>query len=302
MEQIKNARKPVNKTQPFAKAARYYMLRASRRWREFTASKRMLPQFIIAGAPKCGTTALYRYLLSHPQVLAPSPPSYEIGYFSDYYDHELNWYRARFPLKTAASWRSKRAGGKTIVTCEHTPFYVMHPLAAERMAATLPGAKIIILLRNPVDRAFSHYQHEFRSGQETLSFREAVAMENQRITGEVARMQSEPGYRSPTYVRHAYLNQGEYKSKVERFFNHMSHDNIMVVQSERLFSRTQEILNEVVDFLHLDRFKLDGVRPFNAGSYPPLDKADPELAHDLRNRFRPHNESLYAYLGTDFGW
>lgn len=295
-------RKAVSQAKRPNKSVRYYLLRASRRWRELTASKRMLPQFIIAGAPKCGTTALYRYLLSHPQVLAPFPPSYEIGYFSEYYKHELDWYRARFPLNATASRRSRRAGGKAIVTCEHTPFYVMHPLAAERIAATLPDVKIIILLRNPVDRAFSHYQHEFRSGAETLSFREAVAMEDQRIAGEVVRMQSDPDYHSPEYVRHAYLHQGEYRSKVERFFNHLDPANVKIIQSERLFFRTQEVFDEVVDFLHLDPRRLDGIKPVNAGSYAPLDKEDPELAHQLRDHFRSHNQALYSYLGTDFGW
>lgn len=302
MAQTTNTRKHVDRAQHTYNATRYYTLRLSRRWRELTSSKRMLPQFIIAGAPKCGTTALYRYLLSHPQVLAPSPPSYEIGYFSEHYKHELDWYRAWFPLGTTASWRSRHAGGKAIVTCEHTPFYVMHPLAAERIAATLPGAKVIILLRNPVDRAFSHYQHEFRCRQESLGFREAVAMEDQRTAGEVARMQSELGYRSPEYARHAYLNQGEYRTKVERFFNQLGHDNIMIVQSERLFLQTQEVFDEVVDFLRLDPFRLNGVKPFNAGSYASLGNVDPELAHELRNHFQSHNESLYSYLGIDFGW
>lgn len=299
MTQATNIRKHVNNAR---KATRYYMLRVSREWRELTSSKRMLPQFIVAGAPKCGTTALYQYLLSHPQVLAPVPSSYEVGYFSEEYRRDLNWYRAWFPLSMTAAWRSKHAGGKAVVTCEHTPFYVMHPLAAERIAVTLPGVKIIILLRNPVDRAFSHYQHEFRSGQEPLSFREAIAMESQRTAGEVARMQSELDYLSPEYGRHAYVDQGEYLPKIERFFNQIDHNDIMIVQSERLFLQTQEVFDEVVEFLHLDPFKLKNVKPVNAGAYKPLDKTDPELAHELRNHFQSHNESLYSYLGTDFGW
>lgn len=283
-------------------AAHYYKLRLSRRWREWTSSNRMLPQFIIAGAPKCGTTALYRYLLTHPQVLPPTPPSYEVGYFSEHYNHDLDWYRAWFPLKATASWRSRRVGGKPVVTCEHTPFYIMHPLAAERISAALPDVKIILLLRNPVDRAFSHYQHEFRSGQETLGFREAIAMEKKRTVGELARLRSEPDYRGPAYARHAYLDQSEYRTKVERFFRHLDRNNIMIIQSEKLFSRTQDVFDQVVEFLGLDHFRLAAVKPFNSGSYAPLDEADPELADRLRNHFRPHNESLYSYLGTDFGW
>jgi len=115
-------------------------------------------------------------------------------------------------------------------------------------------------------------------------------------------LQSELDYRSAEYARHAYLDQGEYLPKVRRFFDHLDRRNIMIVQSERLFLRAQEVFDEVVEFLHLDRFKLSAVRPVNAGSYTPLDKIDPELAQQLREHFQPHNESLYSYLGTDFGW
>lgn len=302
MAQAANTRERSDKARAAYNAARYYKLRLSRRWREFTSNKRMLPRLIIAGAPKCGTTALYQYLLSHPQVLAPSPTTYEVGYFSEHYKHELDWYRAWFPLSATASWRSKRIGGKEIITCEHTPFYVMHPLVAERIAATLPSVKIVILLRNPVDRAFSHYQHEFRSGQETLSFRDAVAMEGQRTAGEIARLRSELDYRSAEYARHAYLDQGEYLPKVERFFNHLDRRNIMVIQSERLFLRAQKAFDEVIEFLRLDPFTLSNIKPVNAGAYSRLDQADPEFAHRLRDHFRPHNESLYSFLGTDFDW
>lgn len=262
----------------------------------------MLPSFIIAGAPKCGTTALHWYLLSHPQILAHSPPGWEIGYFSRSYKHGLDWYRAWFPFKITASLRSQSIGNKAVITGEHTPFYVMHPRVAERIAASLPDIKIIILLRNPVDRAYSHYQHEFRSGHESLSFRDAVAKEAVRTADEIARMQSEPDYQSTEYTRHAYIDQGEYLAKVKRFFNHLRKDNIMIIKSERLFSQTQQVFDEVLDFLRVDPFQLERIKPINAGSYPTLAEADPDFARELREHFGPHNASLYSYLGTDFGW
>lgn len=282
-------------------AVRYYKQRVPRLWREMTAGSRMLPSFIIAGAPKCGTTALHWYLLSHPQVLAHSPPGWEIGYFSGSYGRGLDWYRAWFPSNIYTALKSKYTG-KDIVTGEHTPFYVMHPLAAERIAATLPRAKIIILLRNPVDRAYSHYQHEFRSGHETLSFRDAIASEAVRTTNESARMQYDPDYQSTEYTRHAYLGQGEYLAKLKPFFNHLCSKNIMIVNSDRFFAQTQQVYDDVVTFLGLDRFILKQIKPINAGSYPPLSEADPELARELRKHFEPHNESLYSYLGVNFGW
>ncbi|MGH8114780.1 MAG: sulfotransferase family protein [Rhodanobacteraceae bacterium] len=282
--------------------ARYYVRRARRRWREYTATRRMLPDFIIAGAPKCGTTAIYWYLLSHPQIIAPSPPGFEVAYFDEHYRHGLDFYRASFPFVTTVRRRSKRLGGATVITGEHTPAYLTHPLAATRIAQALPDVRIIILLRDPVDRAYSCYQHQLRCGQETLGFREALAAEKQRITGEVERLRSQLDYLSIEYGRHAYVDHGEYLPKVERFFNCIDHDRIMVIKSENLFAHTQRTLDDVTDFLHLEPFKVGDVKPINAGSYDSLDEADPELANKLREHFKPHNEALYSYLDMDFGW
>lgn len=277
----------------------YYSRRVVRRWREATAQGRLLPQFIVAGAPKCGTTALYFYLLSHPQVMPPSKN--EIGFFSEGYYHGLDWYRSYFPFRVTASWKASRVN-RSIVTGEHTPFYLMHPLAAERIASTLPDVRLIILLRDPVVRAYSHYQHEFRCGHEHLSFRDAITMEPQRTANEIDRMRSDLGYRSPEYVRHAYVDQGEYRAKLEQLFRRVARSRVLILHSEGLSAQTQATFDRVTDFLHLDRLKLNNIRRVNAGSYEPLKSADPETNARLREHFKSHNESLYAYLGIDFGW
>lgn len=289
----------VKRTDHHYNLARYYRQRALRRWRQATARMRMLPRFIVAGAPKCGTTALYFYLLSHPQVAGPSQN--EMGFFSQNYEHGLDWYRSHFPIKMVTSWRA-RYSGKEIITGEHTPAYVMHPLAAQRMADTLPDVRLIILLRDPVERAYSHYQHEFRCGHENLCFRDAIAMEPQRTAQELDRMRSELGYRGPEYVRHAYLDQGKYRPKLEQFFRHFDRSQIMIIKSENLFEQTQDVLDEVLDFLCLDPFKLKNVERVNSGEYMPLREADPSLESALREHFAPSNESLYSLLGINFGW
>lgn len=279
--------------------AAYYTQRIVRRYREATARIRMLPDFIIAGAPKCGTTALYCYVLSHPQVVGPSKR--EIGFFSENFERGLNWYRACFPLRTIQSWRGKYPESR-IVAGEHTPSYIMHPLAVERIAATLPHVRLIILLRDPVDRAYSHYQHEFRCGHENLSFRDAIESEPRRTANEVDRMRSEPGYRSPEYVRHAYLDQGKYRPKLETLFRYFDRNQVMIIRSETLFERTQKVLDDVLTFLSLDSFRLAEVERINSGEYQPLHAVDPAFDGELREYFGPFNESLYSLLGTNYGW
>src|SRR5436189_26280 len=124
---------------------------------------RPLPDFLILGAQKAGTTALYAYLRWHPQVTGPSFK--EVSFFDRHYARGERWYRAHLPVRRRA------------VVGEASPSYLFHPLAPERVARMLPEARLIALLRNPVDRAFSHYQHEVALGREQLSFEDALAGE-----------------------------------------------------------------------------------------------------------------------------
>ena len=140
---------------------------------------RKLPDFLIVGVMKGGTTSLFRYLVRHPQVLPPFRK--EIKYFDCNYINGQNWYQAHFPLK-------KKFVGGSKLTGEATPYYIFHPQAPMRIAEALPEAKIIILLRNPIDRAYSHYQHMVRVGREPLSFEEAIAAEPERLAGEAEKI------------------------------------------------------------------------------------------------------------------
>jgi hypothetical protein len=281
------------------KLARYYVRRLKRRWHEATAPARMLPHFIVAGVPKCGTTALYRYLLAHPEVAAPTKN--EIGFFSDKYGSGLNWYRAHFRWRAMNS-RGADYSGAGIITGEHTPAYAIHPLAAERIAATLPHVRIIILLRDPVDRAYSHYQHEFRCGHESLEFRAALTAEPERIASETDRIRTQAGYRSSEYVRHAYLDQGKYRPMLERFFHFVDRSRVMVIKSERLFGDAQGVYDEVLSFLSLSPFRLSHFEQVNSGSYLPLRETDPAIDSELREYFRPLNKLLHPILGDGFEW
>jgi hypothetical protein len=200
------------------------------------------------------------------------------------------------------SCRQADYSGTGVITGEHTPAYAIHPLAAERIAATLPHVRVIVLLRDPVDRAYSHYQHEFRCNHENLGFRDALAAEPGRTALEVDRMRSEPGYRSAEYVRHAYLDQGIYRPILERFFRHFDRSRVMVIKSERLFADAQSVYDEVLAFLSLNPFRLSNFDKVNSGAYLPLRDEDPVLDRKLRAYFRSLNRSLHSLLGEDFAW
>src|SRR5207248_4207503 len=126
-----------------------------------TARLRATPDFLVVGAQRSGTTSLFRYLAAHPAVGAPVRK--EIQYFTLHYQRGDGWYRTHFPMT-----------GRQRVTFEATPYYLFHPAAPQRAASSVPHAKVIVLLRDPVSRTFSHWQHNASRGLEHLGFEAAL--------------------------------------------------------------------------------------------------------------------------------
>src|SRR3954470_22907026 len=159
---------------------------ASRTVGRRTAGRRMLPTFLISGAQRCGTTSMYKTLSQHPQVL-PAVLHKGVHYFDTSFGRGLDWYRGHFPTRAAARRVAEAVGvpeGR-VITGESSPYYMFHPMAGRRIAATLPDARLIILLRDPVERAYSAFTHESARGFEDLSFERALAVEQERLDGEV---------------------------------------------------------------------------------------------------------------------
>ncbi len=257
---------------------------------------RSLPDFIIIGAMRGGTTSLYMYLNQHPSVARAFRK--EVHFFDLGYWRGLNWYRAHFPSLLhghieGLSWR------RYLVTGESTPYYMFHPLAPKRIAETLPHVKLIVLLRNPVDRAYSHYWHAVNMGRENLSFEEALRSEPERLRGERKRLVDDEGYHSPAYQTYSYLARGVYVEQLERWKALFREEQILILCSEEFFEDPQAGLTQVFGFLGLEVRPLKGLRRYNEIRYPRM---DPSLRARLEEYFRPHNLRLYEYLGRDFGW
>jgi hypothetical protein len=259
-------------------------------YRTITGPWRALPSVLIIGAQKAGTTSLFNYLTSHPDVY-PSLGK-EIHYFDLHYARGLRWYRGRFPYR-------RRLGGQG-VTIDASPYYLVHPLAPMRAAQLLPEARLIALLRNPIDRALSHYQHEMRGGRESLSFADAIASEPARLAGEEERLRTEPSYYSAAHHRYSYLHRGRYVEQLRRWARHFPRAQLLVLQSERLFDDPAGTVALVCDFLGLPRHPLRDARPFLQGDY---DRAMPaELRSRLAAHYEPWNRELYDWLGEDYDW
>lgn len=217
---------------------------------ERTASLRMLPAFVLAGAQRCGTTSLFRALIAHPAVLQPVFHK-GINYFDVGYDRGFDWYRGHFPLR--ARGRLAARGGHEGVTFDASGYYMYHPHAAERLGRDLPGIKVVVMLRDPVERAYSAYRHEFARGFETETFERALELEDDRVEPELQRMLAHPGYASYSHRHHSYRRRGQYAEQIQRLHDHVGRDNVHVVDSQAFFTRPEEEYGRLLEFLGLAR-------------------------------------------------
>jgi hypothetical protein len=260
------------------------------RYRHLTGPLRGLPSALIIGAQRSGTTSLFNYLAEHPDVLPPVGK--EIHYFDLHYGRGLRWYRGRFPF----SYRL-RSGA---LTMDASPYYLFHPLVPERAARLLPEVKLVAVLRNPIERAYSHYQHEVRDGRESLSFPEAIDREAERLAGEEDRLRREPGYYSHNHHRYSYTRRGLYLEQLRRWLHHYPRSKLLVLQSEMLFRDPPGASSAVYDFLGLPPHRLVDAKPFYQGNYQREIPA--ELRARLAAYFEPFNRELYHWLGQEFDW
>lgn len=257
-----------------------------------TRRARILPSFLIIGAQRAGTTTFFSDLCQHTHVARPVGK--ELHFFNYDYWRGIDWYRSFFP--TAASRRIARLRGGDLVAGEATPYYLFHPAVPSRVAESLPDAKLIVLLRNPVDRAYSHYQKMCRMGFERLSFEEALAAEEERLAGAEERLAADPRYRHDHHRRHAYLARGHYADQLERWYAHFPRDQILVLLAEEYFARPQETHALTLDFLGLPRQELARQHHYKPPPYEPL---APTLRASLEQRFARSNARLALLLGRE---
>lgn len=251
--------------------------------RLFGLRRGRLPDFLCVGAQKAGTTTLHELLQAHPGVFLP--PLKEVHYFSLHFDRPLSWYESVF-----ASARPRQVAG------EITPYYLFHPAAPARIAATVPGAKLIVLLRDPVDRAISGYFHSRRHGMEPLGIAEAFDAEQER-TRDAERGLAEPGRRNSSHQWHGYVARSRYELQLPRYLERFPRSQILLLRSEDLFAEPGVAWHGLLDFLGLPPLELPSPMPrANAGSGEAA-----AVDAGLRARLRAALEPTYAAMARDHG-
>ena len=266
-----------------------------------TGFLRLLPDYLVIGAAKSGTTSLYRYLVQHPHVRRARRK--EIRFFYREYAQGENWYRAHFPLALRKHWETLRHG--EFVTGEASPSYMYYPHAPKRAHALVPAAKLIAILRNPVDRAYSQYRHKVRKGIEPLSFEQALEAEPERTRGERERILADETYRGAALFHFGYLHRGLYVEQLEAWLAHYPRESLLVVRAEDLFADPARVIRATTDFLGLaPRDPREFIRHFERHNADDRESEAiaPATRARLQEHFAPANERLYQLLGRDFGW
>ncbi|MCF8112202.1 MAG: sulfotransferase domain-containing protein [Desulfobacteraceae bacterium] len=252
---------------------------------------RTLPHFLVIGAQKSGTTSLYNCLIQHPEI-RPGLVK-EVHYFDgglnpevDTYKKGAFWYRANFPLK-----------GNGCITGEASPIYIFHPLVPGRIFELVPRVKLIALLRNPAERAISHFFHEKKKGREELPMLEAFKREEERLLPIIERQD----YKNKIFKNKSYKTRGLYRQQLDRFLKYFSRKQILIISSEDFFNNTSSVLKKIFQFLEIEPAgNIFDLAPKNIG-HNRVD-AGKEVYDYLNDYFALPNRQLADLTGYDPGW
>jgi hypothetical protein len=265
-----------------------------------TAPARMLPSFLIVGAARCGTTSMFSALSEHPAVLSSArlPWTREVHYFDNHYNRGMSWYQSHFPLKARARLAA-RAAEVSPAAFESGPYYMFHPLAAERIRRDLPNVRLLVMLRDPVERARSGHSYSTSLGHETEPFERALELEDSRLEGEVERIIADPSYISHSHRHHSHRARGHYIDQIERLERLFGRERILVVDSDDFFADPRPAYDEVLDFLGLPH---RGYPEFGQHNSRPRTPVPESVRKALEEHFRPYDERLAAWLGREPSW
>jgi hypothetical protein len=250
---------------------------------------RMLPDFLIIGGAKCGTTSLYDWLSRHPQILPASEK--EVHFFDYNFFRGEDWYRSHF---------ARPLDGVDCVTGDGSVSYLSHRWAPERAARLLPHAKLIVVMRDPVDRAYSQFQMSRSEKLEVCeSFEEAIAWEGARLRPELARIARDPRYNSLEFGVWSYLARSRYAEHLERWLDFFPREQFLFLRAEEMFADAYGAIERIDEFLGVPPHRPEQLSHLlDGGKYPPMEES---TRSRLTAYFRPHNERLRQLTGIDLG-
>jgi len=252
-----------------------------------TASSRVLPDFIIIGTVRSGSTSLYYNICEHPSVL---PAAYdEIGFFDSNYHLGINWYRSMFPKQKEIDELKKDTG--FAITGEDTPFYFWKKETAERISDIMPNSKLIVIFRNPIDRAYSNYNLGIRKKTEKLSFEDAI--------NEEMNFLEKHSFRESADRRRSYLSKGFYENQIKIWFDIFPREQIHILSTEDMQKDPEKTLLKIFKFLKIPSYSLKNPQKQKSAEYK---KMDDKTREKLLNFYKPYNEKFFQTIQERFDW
>ncbi len=273
-------------------------------YRKLTSRLRSLPDFIIIGAGRAGTTALYSYLIQHPSIAAAltdnNKPVDDFHFFEYMTSNNVQWYKSHFPILFSKSNKHKNS----LITGEYTSTYMYHPDVPKRIFNLLPKIKLIVILRNPIDKAYSTYHQQLLFGECITSFEETINAEFRRmnLNKDFPELNSNnPSFEN--YVAYNIIRHGIYADYLETWLEIFNREQILILNSDDLKKSKKETLNHVFNFLNVSNYDITpsdnkAVR-VTIRKYPPINK---DTRKKLIEFYKPHNQRLNTLLGTNFDW
>ena len=262
-------------------------------YRKLTSKFRTLPYFIIIGVGRAGTTALYSYLIQHPSIHPAlnddNKLASDIHFFEYMISDDIQWYRSHFPILSSKQ-----------ITGEFTSTYIYHPDVPKRIFNLLPQIKLIVILRNPIDKAYSTYYQQFRYGECSTTFEETIEAEFQRMN--LLKKFPEINSSNPDFsnsVAHNIIRHGIYADYLENWLNIFNKDQLLILNADDLKQYTEKTLEHVFNFLNVSNHNIKNTSKISARKYPSMDNSTRKKLIDF---YKPHNQRLNKLLGTSFQW
>jgi len=256
---------------------------------------RVIPDFLVIGAKRCGTTSLYQHLSEHPCI--SRSPHDNIGFFNENYHLGINWYKSLFP--TVFYKKKMESKNKQCLFFDVTSTYMEEELTAKNVYEVNPNQKIIVILRNPVDRAYSHYHVNVKEKSEKRSFEDAVFEEMNRIKSERIIQNKNKNLRVFTPNNIHYLKKGFYALQLKSWFKIFPREQILVLSTEEFQEDQNLIYKKIFDFLNIPNMKIKNTEKMEKGNYIPMKDETRKLLLDY---FRQYNYELFELINNEFDW
>ena len=258
-----------------------------------TGSIRVLPDFLVIGAKRCGTTSLFYHLPEHPCI--SKSPHDNMGFFNDNFHLGVNWYKSFFPTIFTRN-KIKSEFGK-FLAFDVTTTYMEEESTANNVYQIKPNMKIIVILRNPVDRAYSQYHLNLREKAEKRSFEDAMEENMNELNKEsYERYEIKPKF---SVEENNYLKKGLYAQQLRHWLNIFPMESMLILSTEEFESNQQVIYNKIFEFLNISQFEVKNTEKMEKGSYPQMKSETRSLLLDY---FRSYNKELFRLIDKKFDW